>query len=80
MSRAKVHRALQWPEIVEPNFEELSDDKASLACSAQSCRFFSRLALAILWRHLNQPQALREIIPRNSAEAVSHSPANLYSY
>lgn len=74
MSRANVHRALQLPDIVEQIFEDLSDDKASLASSAQTSRFFSRLALAILWRHLDQPQALREIIPHDSAaepEAVS---------
>ena len=80
MSRAKVHRALQWSEIVEPIFEEMSDDKASLAYSARSCRLFSHLALAILWRELDQPQALREIIPRDSAETVSHSEANLFNF
>src|ERR1700691_4474149 len=78
MSKAKAHRALQWPEIVEPIFEELEDDRASLACSARTCRLFSRLALAILWRHFNRPQALREIIPRDSATTVSHSPAHLF--
>jgi hypothetical protein len=67
MSRANVHRALQLPEIVEQILEDLSDDKASLANSARTSRFFSRLALAILWRHLDQPQALREIIPHDSA-------------
>ena len=65
------HALFLLPEMVSAIFKELAQDKQTLARLGSSCRFFSVIALDILWRVLVSCQPLF-VLQQHAAEEVRH--------
>lgn len=57
------HRVLSVSDIIHLVFDEISDDKPTLARSARSCRAFHDIALDILWKNLECIAPLQKLLP-----------------
>lgn len=73
------HRALSLPDIIHLIFDELSDDKPTLARSARTCRAFYDISLNILWRNLESVAPLQKLVPRHEAREDGTFVCALYS-
>lgn len=60
------HVTLSIPELLISILQELADDKAALARSAQCCKAFLNPSLDILWAHLRSVRPLKRLLPTPS--------------
>jgi len=58
-----VHRALSIPDIVHLVFDQIGDDKPTLARSARCCKAFHDPSLDRLWRDLPSVFPLWDLLP-----------------
>jgi hypothetical protein len=58
-----VHRGLSVPDIVSLVFDQIDDDKTTLARLARCCREFHNLSLDRLWRDLPSVFPLWDLLP-----------------
>lgn len=65
--------AIYVSEIIMLVFEELEDDKPTLAHSARCCRVFLEPALDILYRFLPTSDPLEKLIPDKGLLASRHT-------
>lgn len=58
-----MHVALSIPELLACILEQLADDNATLARSAQCCKAFLDPSLNLLWAHLRSVHPLQQLLP-----------------